>query len=69
MTTQKWNKVLKIVTVKGGSWANEEGRVINRIDLKLIAKVWIKFLKSRLMPTILTTTISQKRLALLYVIV
>lgn len=48
VTTQKWNKVLKTLTINGGSWANEEGRVINRIDLKLIAKAWIKILKSRL---------------------
>ncbi|KAH9671337.1 hypothetical protein KPL70_017334 [Citrus sinensis] len=49
--------------------ANEEKRVVNRIDLKPIAKVWVKFLKSRLMPTTHTTTVSQERLVLLYVIV
>lgn len=32
--------------------------MVNRIDLKHIAKVWIKFLKSRLMPTTHTTTVS-----------
>lgn len=46
MTTQKWNKVLKTLTVEDASWANEEGRMINRIDLKPITKVWVKFLKS-----------------------
>lgn len=69
MTTQKWNKVLKTLTVEGASWANEEGRMINRIDLKPITKVWVKFLKSRLIPTTHTTTVSQDRLVLLYVIV
>ena len=39
------------------------------INLKPIAKVWVKFLKFRLMPTTHTTTISQERLVLLYVIV
>ena len=48
---------------------NEEGGVVNRIDLKQIAKAWVKFLKSRLMPTTNTTTISQDRLILLYAIV
>ena len=49
MTGKTWNKVLKTLTIEGTSWANEEGRVINRIDLKLVAKMWVKFLKSRLM--------------------
>ena len=57
------------LTVEGASWANEEGCVVNMIDLKPIAKVWVKFLKSRLMPTSHTTTVSQERLVLLYVIV
>lgn len=48
---------------------NEEARVINRIDLKPTVKVWVKFLKSRLMSTTHTTTASQDRLLLLYVIV
>ena len=39
------------------------------IDLTTIAKVWVKFLKSRLMPTTHTTTVSQERLILMYVIV
>ena len=39
MTLKKWNSVLKTLTVEGSSWANEEGIVINRIDLKPIAKV------------------------------
>ena len=37
--------------------------------MKPIAKVRVKFLKSRLMPTTHTTTVSQERLVLLYVIV
>ena len=43
--------------------------MVNRIDLKPIAKVWVKFLKFRLMPTTHTTTVSQERLVLLYVLV
>ena len=69
LTPQRWNKIFTTLTVKGASWANEEGCVINRIDLTPIAKVWVKFLKSRLMPTIHTTTVSQERLVLLYVLV
>ena len=69
MTDKTWNNVLKTLTVKRTSWANEEGRVINIIDLKHVAKVWVKFLKSRLMPTTDITTVSQERLVLLYVIV
>lgn len=68
MTHKKWNSVLKTLTVVGSSWENDEGQVINRIELKPITKVWVKFLKSRLMPTIHTTTVSQERLILLYVI-
>lgn len=49
MIDKTWNKVLKTLTVEGTLWANEEGRVINRIDLKLVAKVWVKILKPRLM--------------------
>lgn len=48
---------------------NEEGRVVNRIDLKLIDKVWVKVLKSRFIPTTHTTTVSQKRLIVLYTVV
>ena len=69
LNPQKWNKIFKTLTIEGVSWVNEEGRVINRIYLKPIAKVWVKFLKSRLMPTTHTTTVSQERLVLLYVIV
>lgn len=47
---------------------NEEGRVVNRIDLKPIAKVWVKFVKFKLMLTTHTTIVSQDRLILLYVI-
>ena len=69
LTPQRWNKIFTTLTVKDASSANEEGRVINMIDLKPIAKVWVKFLKSRLMPTTYTTTVSQERLVFLYVIV
>ncbi|KAH9792219.1 hypothetical protein KPL71_004032 [Citrus sinensis] len=69
LTPKKWNTIFTTLTMEGASWANEEGRVVNRIDLKPIAKVWVKFLKSRLMPTTHTTTVSQERLVLLYVIV
>ena len=57
LTPQRWNKIFTTLTVNGASWANEEGHMINRIDLKPIAKVWVKFLKSRLMPTTHTTTV------------
>ena len=69
LTPKKWNTIFTTLTVEGASWANEEGRVVNRIDLKPIAKVWVKFIKSRLMPTTHTTTVSQERLVLLYVII
>lgn len=59
----------KTLTIKGSSWASEEGRVVNRIDLKPVSKIWVDFLKSQLMPIIHTTTMSQERLILLYVIV
>ena len=36
------------LTIEGVSSANDEGRVVNIINLKPIAKVWVKFLKSRL---------------------
>lgn len=48
---------------------NKESRVINMIDLKLTVKVWVKFLKSRLMSTTHTTTMSHDRLLLLCAIV
>lgn len=47
---------------------NEESRVVNKIDLKLIANVWVKFLKFRLIPTTYATTISHERLIVLYAI-
>lgn len=49
--------MFKTLTIEGSESLNEE------------AKVWVKFLKSRLMSTIHTTTASQDRLLLLYVIV
>ncbi|KAH9680288.1 hypothetical protein KPL71_026499 [Citrus sinensis] len=69
LTPKKWNTIFTTLTIEGASWANEKGRIVNRIDLKPIAKVWVKFLKSRLMPTTHTTTVSQEKLVLLYVIV
>ena len=69
LTPKKCNTIFTTFTIELASWANEEGRVVNSIDLKPIAKVWVKFLKSRLMPTTHTTTVSQERLVLLYVIV
>ena len=47
LTPKKWNTIFTTFTIEGASWANEEGHVVNRIDLKPIAKVWVKFLKSR----------------------
>ena len=67
MTVNKWGEVFKTFIVQGSKWINEEGIVVNRIDLKHIAKVWVKFLKSRLTPITHTTTVSQDRLILLYV--
>ena len=52
MIVKKWGEVFKALTIQGSKWMNEEDRVVNRIDLNPIAKVWVKFLKSRLMPTI-----------------
>lgn len=48
MTVKKWGTVL------GSEWMNEEGRVVSRINLKPTAKVWVKFLKSRLMRTMVS---------------
>ena len=39
MTPQRWNTIFTTLTVNGASWANEEGHVINKIDLKPIVKV------------------------------
>ncbi|KAH9802215.1 hypothetical protein KPL71_001288 [Citrus sinensis] len=69
LTPKKWTTIFTTLTIEGASWANEEGRVVNRIDLKPIAKVWVKILKSRLMPTTHTTTVSQERLVSLNVLV
>lgn len=62
MTVKKCREVFKTVTVVGNEWMNEESRVVNRIDLKPIAQVWVKFLKSRLMLTTHTTIVSLDRL-------
>lgn len=40
---------------------------MNIIDLKLVAKVYVKFLKSQLIPTTHITTISHERIILIYV--
>lgn len=61
--------MLKTLAVEGSKWVNEENRVVNKIQLKPIAKVWVKLLKSRLMPTIHITTVSEERHILLYDIV
>ena len=42
LTPQRWNKIFTTLTVKGATWANEEGQVINMIDLTPITKVWVK---------------------------
>lgn len=55
--------------MEGRTWANEEGRVVNQVYLTPIARVWVEFLKSCLMPTTQTTTVSQERLVLLYVLI
>lgn len=57
--------MFKTLNVEGSEWVNKEARIVNMIDLKLI----VKFLKSRLMPTTHTTTVSQDRLLLLFAIV
>lgn len=61
--------MLNALTVKVSELVNEEGRMVNRIDLKFTTKVWVKFLKSRLMPTTHITIIYQEKLILLYAIV
>lgn len=57
--------MFKTLNVEGSEWVNKEARIVNMIDLKLI----VKFLKSRLMPTTHTTTVSQDRLLLFFAIV
>ena len=69
LTPKTWTTIFTTLTIEGASWVNEEGRVVNMIDLKSIAKVWVKFLKSRFIPTTHTTTVSQERLVLLYVLI
>ena len=39
MIVKKWSDVLRTLKVEGSSWLNEEGRVVNRVDLKPVAKV------------------------------
>ena len=69
LSPKKWNTIFTTLIIEGASWTKKEGRVVNRIDLKPIAKVWVKFLKSRLMPTTHTTMVSLERLVLLYTFV
>ena len=69
LTPKKCTTIFTTFTIEGASWANEKGLIVNMIDLKPIAKVWVIFLKSRLMPTTHTATVSQERLVLLYVLV
>ncbi|KAH9801427.1 hypothetical protein KPL71_001026 [Citrus sinensis] len=69
LTPQRWNKIFTTLTINGAYWTNEEGHVVNIIDLTPIAKVWVKFLKSKLMPTTHTTTVSQERLVLFICVV
>lgn len=57
--------MFKTLNVEGSEWVNKEAMIVNMIDLKLI----VKFLKSRLMLTTHTTTVSQHRLLLLFAIV
>lgn len=57
--------MFKTLNVEGSEWVNKEAMIVNMIDLKLI----VKFLKSRLMPTTHTTTVSQDRLLLFFAIV
>ena len=68
MTANMWRDMFKTLTMEGSSWLNEEGKVVNIINLKLVAKVWVNFLKLQLMPTKHTTTVSHERLILLYAI-
>lgn len=58
MIVKKWREVFKTLSIQGSEWMNKENRVVNRIELKPVTKVWVKFLKSRLMPTTHTTTTS-----------
>lgn len=69
LTDKIRQQILQTLTVEKRTWANEEGRVVNRVDLTPVAQVWVKFLKSHLMPITHTTTVSQERLVLLYVLV
>lgn len=46
LTVKKWREVFKTLTMERSEWVNEEAMIVNRIDLKQIAKVWVKFLKS-----------------------
>ena len=39
LTPKKWNTIFITLTIDGALWANEEGCVVNKIDLKPIAKV------------------------------
>lgn len=43
MTVKKWGEGFQTLTVPGSEWMNEEGRVVNMIDLKHIAKLGQNF--------------------------
>lgn len=60
LNNKLWNQIFKTLTVEERTWANEEGWVVNRVYLTPIARVWVEFLKSCLMPTTQTTTVSQE---------
>lgn len=69
VTVKKQGEVFKTLTVQGSEWMNKESRVVSMIDFKPIARVQVKFLKCRLMPTTHTIIVFQARCILLYTIV
>ena len=71
ITVKKWGggREFKTLIVQDSAWMNDEERVVNMIELKPIAKVWMIFLKSKLIPTTHTTIVSQDWLILLYALV
>ena len=38
LTLKKWNTIFKTLTIEGASRVNEEGHVINKIDLNLLLR-------------------------------
>lgn len=61
INVKKWGggREFKTLIVQDSAWMNDEERVVNMIELKPIAKVWMIFLKSKLIPTTHTTIVSQ----------